>query len=182
MELRILSQNAHKVGEFQRMFGSANRLIADATRVAEIQTEDMDRMVADKVIKAFAKIRRPVFVDHTGLYFELLNGLPGGLTEIFFNRLETKGIAELIGNSSNPKVRAVTLLGYCDGRAVHIFKGEICGTVPKSPRGPEGFQWDPVFQPDGYEQTFAEMGEDKKNEISMRRLAVNAFLKHLSGG
>lgn len=64
------------------------------------------------------------------------------------------------------------------GIKIHIFKGEIVGTIAPAPRGPEGFQWDPIFIPDGQPQTFAEMG-DKKNEISMRRMAVDKMISYL---
>jgi XTP/dITP diphosphohydrolase len=179
VELRILTKNEHKAREFSDLFAQTKyQIIPDATKIDEIQTEDMRALVKDKVIKAFTKIGRPIFVDHTGLYFSLLNGFPGGLTEIFWNRLRNEGIAKIVGQSSDTKVRAVTLIGYCDGKKVHIFEGEINGNVPNQPRGPEGFQWDPIFVPDGHTKTFAEMGTEKNN-ISMRRLAIDAFRKHL---
>src|SRR5205085_7915369 len=103
-------------------------------------------------------IKRPIFVDHTGLQFDLLGGFPGGLTEIFWNKLQNKRLSEIIGQSSQPGVTATTYLAYCDGKKVHLFKGSIDGFVAKDPRGPEGFQWDPIFIPKGFSETFAEMG------------------------
>jgi XTP/dITP diphosphohydrolase len=104
-------------------------------------------LVKDKVLKAFSEIRHPVFVDHTGLYLNLLNGFPGGLTEIFWNRLKNKGIADLIGKSRDPGVTAVTLIGYCNGRNLEVFRGEVKGVIAPEPRGPEEFQWDAIFIP-----------------------------------
>ena len=179
MRIRFLTKNENKTREFQTLFGAAPyKIVQDRSEIDEIQTEDMDALVTDKVIKAFDRIRRPVFVDHTGLSFDLLNGFPGGLTEIFWNRIKNEGIAKFIGQSENPSVTAITLIGYCDGRTVKTFRGEVRGSVPPKPRGPEGFQWDPVFEPVGYDKTFAEMGNEK-NEVSMRRLAVNAFVEYL---
>lgn len=181
MELRFLTKNKNKAEEFQELFSHTSFSIVPASvPINEIQTEDMEELVKDKALKGFAELRRPVFVDHTGLYFDLLNGFPGGLTEIFWNRLENKGICDLIGKSGNPRVRAATLIGYCDGRTLEIFKGEISGTVASEPRGPEGFQWDPIFVPDGSLFTFAEMGPEAKNRISMRRVAINEFINHLN--
>ena len=77
------------------------------------------------------------------------------------------------------KVTAKTVLGYCDGREIHLFEGAIEGTVPRMPAGPEDFQWDCVFIPDGSTMTFAEMGTDKDN-ISMRRKALDKFAAHLN--
>ena len=73
---------------------------------------------------------------------------------------------------------AKTVLGYCDGRKMYQFSGELRGTIAAKPAGTRGFQWDCVFIPEGYEQTFAEMGE-LKNEISMRRIALDRFATFL---
>jgi XTP/dITP diphosphohydrolase len=99
----------------------------------------MEALVFDKTVKAFARVRRPIFVDHTGLHFDLLDGFPGGLTEIFFNRLKNAGLAEMIGRSSLPTATAVTMLGYCDGKKIDIFKGRIEGRIAPEPRGPGDF-------------------------------------------
>jgi XTP/dITP diphosphohydrolase len=178
MDLRLLTKNDHKLREFQSLFGTSYRIIKAPFSIDEIQTEDMKALVTDKVVKAYAKTRRPVFVDHTGLEFDFLGGFPGGLTEIFWNKLENRRLSEIIGQSPNTKASAITLLGYCDGRKIEVFKGSITGKIAANPRGPEGFQWDPIFIPDGYEETFAEMGQ-RKNDISMRKRAVDQFISYL---
>ncbi len=61
---------------------------------------------------------------------------------------------------------------------MYQFYGELRGTIASKPAGPRGFQWDCVFIPEGYDQTFAEMGE-KKNEISNRRIALDRFASFL---
>jgi XTP/dITP diphosphohydrolase len=180
VKIWFLTNNDYKHAEMRSIL-SPHKLDVQQlqARIDEIQTEDMEKLVEDKTLKAFEAIKRPVFVDHTGLTFDLLEGLPGGLTEIFWNKLKNRKIAELIGQSSNPKVTARTYIGYCDGRKVYTFVGTISGTVPREPRGPEGFQWDPIFVPNGHEETFAEMGAEKKNEISMRRKALDSFISFL---
>lgn len=178
--LRFLTTNAGKFRELSELIASSNyKLLQDATEINELQTEDMNILIRDKVLKAFERIRHPLIVDHTGLLFDLLNGFPGGLTSVFFDKLKPEGIASLIGNSSNRKVTAITLIGYCDGRQIHSFEGRIEGLVAEKPRGDEGFQWDTVFIPAGYDKTFAELGNKRKNEISMRRLAFNRFAQFL---
>lgn len=181
MELRFLTKNKHKFAEFEKLFEeSKHTLVKEALSIDELQTEDMEVLVRDKAVKAFATVKRHIFVDHTGLQFELLGGFPGGLTEIFWNKLENARLAKLIGQSSQPAVIATTYLAYCDGRRVHLFRGSIEGRVAPEPRGPEGFQWDPIFIPKGYAETFAEMG-DRKNAISMRKRAVDKLIAHLDG-
>jgi XTP/dITP diphosphohydrolase len=175
-DLFFLTKNDPKFKEFKKLFVATNHTIKRASiPIAEIQTEDMKALVSDKVIKAYDKIRRPVFVDHTGLHLDVLGGFPAGLTEIFWERLKNERLARLFGNTA---VTAVTLIGYCDGKSVTIFRGEVSGTIAPVPRGPETFQWDPVFIPDGHSKTFAELG-NKKNKMSMRRLAIDKFIAHL---
>lgn len=179
MELRLLTKNEHKLREFQALFKPQGHTILGANfSIDEIQTEDMQALVRDKAAKAFARVKRPIMVDHTGLQFDFLNGLPGGLTEIFWNRLQNQRLAEIVGKSPRPEATALTLLAFCDGKQIHVFEGKISGKIAREPRGPEGFQWDPIFIPNGFSETFAEMG-DKKNEISMRKLAVDQLLAHL---
>lgn len=179
-ELRFLTKNDGKFRELNALIDpSKYLLVPDKTEINELQTEKMDILIRDKVLRAFEIIRRPLIVDHTGLEFDLMNGFPAGLTSVFFDKLGVDGIAKLIGRSPEPKVTAVTLIGYCDGRTIHSFEGRLRGTIAERPRGSEGFQWDTVFIPEGYDKTFAELGNARKNEISMRRLAFDAFNKFL---
>ena len=77
--------------------------------------------------------------------------------------------------------KAKTTIAYCDGLNIYNFEGEIPGLIVSPPRGSRDFQWDCVFQPVGHTMTFAEMGE-KKNEISMRRIALDKFADYLAKG
>jgi XTP/dITP diphosphohydrolase len=174
-----MSGNAHKVTEVQRILGPVGVDIVPVSRkIEEIQTEDVERLVRDKLTKAFEVIGRPLFVEHTGLYLSGLNGLPAGLTQIFWDRLQADRFADLVAGLGDAKVTAKTVLGYCDGREIHLFEGAVEGTVPRVPAGPADFQWDCVFVPDGGTQTFAEMGV-AKDEISMRRKALDMFAAYL---
>ncbi|WP_435452582.1 non-canonical purine NTP pyrophosphatase [Variovorax sp. LT1P1] len=179
MKIRFMSGNKHKIKEVQRILSPVDVDIVPVSRkIEELQTQDVDALVRDKLIKAFHEIGRPLFVEHTGLYLRGLNDLPAGLTQIFWDRLEARRFADLVAALGDDKVIAKTVLGYCDGRQMHLFEGAIEGTVPRTPAGPEDFQWDCVFIPDGYTKTFAEMGADK-DDISMRRIALNKFAAHL---
>jgi XTP/dITP diphosphohydrolase len=174
-----MSGNEHKIAEVQRILAPVGvDVVPVSMRIEEIQTEDVERLVRDKLSKAFAAIGRPLFVEHTGLYLSGLNGLPAGLTQIFWDRLKADRFADLVAGLGDAKVIAKTILGYCDGRKIHLFEGAIEGTVPRTPVGPLDFQWDCVFIPDGSTQTFAEMGV-AKDDISMRRKALDQFATHL---
>lgn len=174
-----MSGNENKIKEVQRILDPVGVDIVPVSRkIEELQTQDVHALVRDKLIKAFHVIGRPLFVEHTGLYLKGLNDLPAGLTQIFWDRLEAKRFADLVAALGDNKVMAKTVLGYCDGRQMHLFEGAIEGTVPRAPAGPDGFQWDCVFIPDGYTKTFAEMGAEK-DDVSMRRLALDKFAAHI---
>lgn len=174
-----MSGNEHKIAEVQRILAPVGVDIVSVSRkIEELQTEDVESLVRDKLTKAFQEIGRPLFVEHTGLYLSGLNGLPAGLTQIFWDRLQADRFADLVAGLGDSKVTAKTILGYCDGREIHIFEGSIDGTVPRKPAGPTHFQWDCVFIPNGSTQTFAEMGA-AKDDISMRRTALDQFAAHL---
>jgi XTP/dITP diphosphohydrolase len=181
MDIRFLSSNEHKIREVQAILSPVGVNIVPAPiKIEEIQTENVQRLVRDKVLKAFELIGRPVFVEHTGLHLPGLNGLPGGLTQIFWDHLQADSFVSLVKNLGNSLVTAKTVIGYCDSRTVHYFEGEISGTVPDVPAGSRDFQWDCVFIPDGFTQTFAELGE-QKNDISMRRKALDQFAEFIRG-
>jgi XTP/dITP diphosphohydrolase len=181
-QVRFVSSNRHKIAEAKQILGAHEiDVIASALKIEELQTKDTFRLVHDKVLKAFRQIGRPLFVEHTGLYLEHLNGLPGGLTQIFWDSLEADKFAELFGKlAPNHNVTARTAIAYCDGQRIYDFEGEIPGQIVPEARGDRAFQWDCVFQPSGYTLTFAEMGH-KKNDISMRRIALDRLASHLVG-
>jgi XTP/dITP diphosphohydrolase len=178
MRLRFLSSNANKITEARAILSPAGfELVSVEKKVDGIQSGDVELLVRDKCIKAFRLIGRPVFVEHTGLYIAALNGFPGGLTQIFWDTLGAERVANLFGRRDDSRAVARTRIGYCDGRCVHQFEGEVCGSLASKPRG-DPSQWDCVFIPEGSDQTFAEMGE-RKNEVSMRRKALDQFAAYL---
>ena len=180
--LRFLSANPYKVREVQEILQPYDVAVVGVDRkIDEIQTEDVKLLVRDKVIKAFAILGRPVFVEHTGLELPGLNGLPGGLTQVFWDGLQADLFCNLVQALRTDEVVARTTVGYCDGKRLHFFDGAVQGRVAATPRGPRDFQWDCVFVPEGESRTFAEMGSDK-NSVSMRRLALDSFGQYLRSG
>src|SRR5829696_5473667 len=118
MRLRFLSSNPNKVTEANAILSPAGlELIAVEKKLDEIQSADVEFLVRDKCIRAFRLIGRPVFVEHTGLFIEALNGFPGGLTQIFWDTLGAERVAGIFGSADGRAV-ARTRIGYCDGRCV----------------------------------------------------------------
>jgi len=173
IDIRFMSSNPYKISEAEEILKKRGiNVIAVSERIEEIQTTDTQRLVRDKVLKAFQRIGRPLFVEHTGLYLEYLNQFPGGLTQIFWDSLKADKFAKLFGSTPNPKTIAKTVVAYTDGKSIHTFEGDISGRIAKKPKGDRSFQWDCVFIPNGYRKTFSELG-NFKNDISMRRKALD---------
>lgn len=178
MKLLFVSKNKYKQIEVARFLGGLNiEAEANDLEIQELQTIDTESLVKDKATRAFSILGRPLFVEHTGLYLDALNGFPGGLTQIFWDTLKKERFSDLFASAIN-QVKAVTYVGYVDGRRVHLFRGEVAGHIVSPPRVDYGFQWDCVFQPIGFQKTFSEMGE-MKSEISMRSIALLKLRDHL---
>lgn len=177
--IRFISSNKFKIEETKKILNNFDiEVIPIDLKIHEIQTDDIKKLIRDKVIKAFSHVRRSLFVEHTGLHLEYLNDLPGGLTQLFWDKLEADKFSEIFGNVLKNRVIAKTIIGYCDSRKLFSFQGSISGKISPKPKGDRDFQWDCVFIPDGYDLTFAEMG-NKKGEISMRLKALENFANFL---
>jgi len=180
MELRFVSKSHDKITEAQKILADTGiRIIPYEEEIQEMQTTDLEKLVKDKVLKAFLKLGRPLIVEHTALYIEELKEFPGGLTQLFWDSVGAQKLLYMMTAIGATKLTAKSLIGYCDGKKVHVFEAEIQGTVSPKPRGTIGFGWDQIFIPEGYTQTFAEIGT-KNHEISMRKQAFDqlaAFMK-----
>lgn len=182
-KLIFVSGNEFKVQEAKTIlaeFGIEMR--SSPMKIKELQIQDAIELVKDKALKAFGRLRQPLFVEHTGLYLTHLNGLPGGLTQNFWDSLQADRFSELFGNTKVTDVVARTHICYVDGYRFTVFDGEITGNIAQTPKGNRDFQWDCVFIPSGFQQTFSELGTDKKNEISMRKQALKKLAESVQGG
>ena len=98
-----MSGNENKIQEVHRILAPVGVDIVPVSRkIEELQTQDVDALVRDKLIKAFHEIGRPLFVEHTGLYLRGLNDLPAGLTQIFWDRLEAEKRGEKPPETGDP--------------------------------------------------------------------------------
>ena len=124
------------------------------------------------------------FADDTGLEVEALNGAPGVYSARYAGPQHNskENIRKLLTDmqdieNRNAQFRTAIVL-ILDGK-MHLFEGTIKGTIIRSERGSGGFGYDSVFVPDGFEKTFAELGEEIKNKISHRAIATKKLVKFL---
>ena len=136
-------------------------------------------IATEKARIAAQKLGCAVFVDDTNLCFEALHGLPGPYIKDFLTKLGPLGLVKLLSAYDDKRARAVALIGFCEpGKEPLVFEGSTPGTIV-SPKGSTHFGWDPIFLPEGYEKTYAEMESETKNKISHRYKALAKFRDYL---
>lgn len=178
MKIRFLSEDEEELREMRRLLApSGVEILPCKLAVEELQTQDMRRLVSDKLLAAFKLIGKPVLVEHTGLLVNSLNGFPGGLTRTVLDQLPAERFVELIGKLDDPTAEVRTLIGYCDGRKKYFFEGSVAGRIATQPGGDSELQWERVFIPEGCEGTCAELADEQR--LTMRRQALEAFASFL---
>ena len=135
----------------------------------EIQSLDLRKIVTHKVHQAYEKIKSPVLVEDVSLEFTALGKLPGPFIRWFIEELSLDGLCSLIGEKDRGAV-ARCGFGYYDGKEEHYIEGSLPGTIPEKPSGSGGYGWDPIFIPQGYEVTRAELSEedDQKTYLQIK--------------
>jgi len=177
MPIFFITSNKGKFEEARKIVPGLKMLGIDLPEEQEI---DQQKIVERKLGFAAKKCTGQLVVEDTGFYLDCLPGLPGPLIKWFLQTIGKKGIYEICEKFNNFKAKGMTIVGYrSEVGAVKFFKGEVSGSVVLA-KGEDGFGWDPVFVPEGEEQTFAEMSQQEKNEISMRKKAFEKLRDYLA--
>ena len=183
------TNNAHKLEEVTAILGDKIELLSmkDIHCHADIP-ETADTLEGNALLKAryiFENYNMDCFADDTGLEVEALDGAPGVYSARYAggeghdaqaNML--KLLHELEGKENRKAQFRTAISLILDGKE-YLFEGVIKGEIIREKRGDSGFGYDPVFKPEGYERTFAELGNDIKNKISHRALAVQKLCEFL---
>ncbi len=139
----------------------------------EIQSPDLDEVVRHKARQAYSALQCPVMVEDSGLLFHAWNGLPGALVKWFEETVGCQGMLQMVNGFDDWRATAVCCFAVYDGQNMKIARGEADGTLADSIRGGNGFGWDVIFIPEGYDQTYGEMSSKEKNAISHRKRALD---------
>jgi non-canonical purine NTP pyrophosphatase (RdgB/HAM1 family) len=175
MTIRFVTGNAHKVAQIAEVLDQP--IIQTDVDLPEIQAVDVREVIEQKARAAFQLVGEPVLVEDTSLSFTAWNGLPGALIKWFLITAGNEGMCRMLSAYEDKRAIAETYLGFFDGHEFLVFSGKVAGTIANGPRGSNGFGWDPIFQPDGSDKTFAEMTPEESAPFNMRRLAA-LELKH----
>lgn len=178
MKTYIVTGNENKKKELQKVFPADVVLDFVQLDLDEIQSLDSHEIIRHKLREAYRNIKEPVIVEDVSAELENLNGLPGPFMKFFEQRLGADALYKL--SYEGAKVRIVCTMGYFDGNREIIVDGFVSGTIT-APRGGSGFGFDPVVVPDGYDKTYAELGDVIKNSISHRYRAAVLMADRLRG-
>lgn len=190
-EIIFASHNKGKIAEIRQILTplGVKVLSSDDMELPDVEETGttFEENAALKAL-AIAKIKNvPCLADDSGLCVDVLGGRPGVYSARYapnrdFNKAMQMLLAEMKethSNNRNAHFSCVLVLGYPNG-TYHAFEGRVDGQIIDEQRGDGGFGFDPVFMPNGYDKTFAELGSDVKNKISHRGHALEKFAAYIT--
>jgi len=187
-KLVFATNNAHKLTEVRAMLESELSILSLADLncnddIAET-AETLEGNALLKAIYIHEKFGMDCFADDTGLEIESLDGAPGvysaryaGEDNNSHNNIQK--VLTLLGENDNRKARFRTVIALILDNNTYFFEGKIEGNITIKPQGLNGFGYDSIFIPDGYNVSFAELESTEKNKISHRALAVARLVDFL---
>jgi XTP/dITP diphosphohydrolase len=189
MKLIFATNNRHKFEEIRSVLDPRFELLNlnDIGHSGEIPEdhETLEENAAQKAFFIYEKVNINCFADDTGLMIDALQGEPGVYSARYAGKDCTfeDNMNKVLGRMKSVRNRQAyfrTVIALVEEGHLKIFQGEIQGLITHEKRGQSGFGYDPIFQPNGFDRTFAEMTLSEKNGISHRALAVKKLTDYLS--
>lgn len=192
MKIVFATNNKNKLAEIREMLGDKIEVmsLADINCHEDIP-ETSDTLEGNALQKAhyvYDKYGMSCFADDTGLEVDALGGEPGVYSARYAggeghdSEANMAKLIDKLGDNDNRKARFRTVIALITGNGeddVKLFEGVAEGDIIREKRGGEGFGYDPIFRPEGYDKTFAELGHEIKNKISHRAKAVQKLVEYL---
>ena len=189
MKIVFATNNKHKLEEIKDILGKEFEIVS----LAEIgchedipetgaTLEENARQKSSYVVEHYGQ---NCFADDTGLEVDALNGEPGVHSARYDEYTDHDSEANMrkllrkLGDTTNRKAHFRTVISLIIDGKEHQFEGRVDGYIATKKSGTEGFGYDPLFIPEGYDKSFAELGEDIKNQISHRARAVRKLSEYL---
>lgn len=208
MKIVFATNNKHKLDEIRSILGESIEVLSlkDIGCDADIPEtgKTLDENAQQKAQYIYDNYHLDCFADDTGLEVDALNGAPGVYSARYANMEDPSAeshdaeanmsrLLRELGENNNRKARFRTVIalirkkdvcpcGCTSIKEIHKFEGIVEGEIIRERRGGEGFGYDPIFQPDGYDKTFSELGMDIKNHISHRARATQKLAEYLLKG
>ena len=200
MKIVFATNNNHKLSEIRSILGESIEVLSLKDIGCDVDIPETGKTLEENALQkaqyVYDHYHMDCFADDTGLEVDALDGAPG----VYSARYAGEGhdseanmskLLKELGENNNRKARFRTVIALIQKRDVcpcgctsikeiHRFEGIVEGEIIRERRGGEGFGYDPIFQPEGYDKTFAELGMDIKNQISHRARAVAKLCEFLS--
>ena len=182
------TNNAHKLSEVKSILSPDFEIISlKELNCFDDIPETADTLDGNALLKAeyiHSRFNIDCFADDTGLEIRALGGEPGVFSARYAGEnhdaeKNMEKVLRLLGDTDDRKAQFRTVIALIKNGETLFFEGKIEGRILKEPRGNEGFGYDPIFVPDGYDLSFAELGVEEKNKISHRALAVQQLIDYL---
>jgi XTP/dITP diphosphohydrolase len=177
-KLVLVTQNKHKLKELTPLFKRYS-VVFETTSLEkyEIRSNDIEEIAREAAKTAFENLQQPVVVDDTGFYVDALNSFPGSYAGIVLKFIGYEGILQLMKGKEIRTSEFKTAVGFYDGQHLKSFIGSMSGSLVEEAVGSGGFGYDPIFVPNGFPKTYAELTFEEKVSISHRTQAFEEFLK-----
>lgn len=188
-KLVFATNNAHKLEEVADILRNKVELLSLKEIGCDVDIpETADTLEGNALLKSsyiHTHYHMDCFGDDTGLEVEALNGAPGVYSARYAEgeghdaEANMRKLLRKMEGVENRKAQFRTVISLILDEKEYLFEGVVKGEITKEKRGDTGFGYDPIFRPEGYEQTFAELGIEIKNRISHRALAVEKLCEFL---
>ena len=188
MELCFATNNEHKLKEVRQLLGGSHRVLSlSDIGCAEELREDQDTLAGNSFQKAkyiFDNYYISCFADDTGLEVDALQGAPGVYSARYAGAQRNDNdninlVLKDLAQSANRKAKFRTIITLVLQGEVHQFEGIVKGEILTAKRGGTGFGYDPIFLPEGYQKSMAELTAEEKNAISHRGHAIKKLIEFL---
>lgn len=183
------TNNKHKLEEIREILGENFEIVSLKDIGCDVDIPETGNTLEDNALQKAEYVKQhyglDCFADDTGLEVDALNGAPGIHSARYAEGTDHDSNANMdkllkeLGNNNNRKARFRTVIALLLNGETHLFEGIVNGKIIYEKHGTEGFGYDPIFVPDGYEHSFAELGMEIKNQISHRARAVNKLADFL---
>lgn len=188
-KLVFATNNKHKLEEIRSILAGRIEVVSlDDIHCHDEIPETADTLEGNALIKAryiYERYQMYCFADDTGLEVDALDGRPGVYSARYagegcsFADNVNKMLRELEGVAEPRRAAFRTVIALIDESGEHLFEGRVAGDILTDAEGTGGFGYDPIFRPEGYQASFASLGDEVKNRISHRARATEALAEYL---
>lgn len=188
MKLVFATNNRHKLQEVSAMLGEKFELLSLSDIGCTVDIPETSDTLSGNALQKARYVKEhfgiDCFADDTGLEVKALDGAPGVHSARYAGDHDSEAnITKLLGELKDKKDRTArfrTVIALLNGEKEYLFEGIVNGRIAEKREGYEGFGYDPVFVPDGYDCSFAQLGNDVKNTISHRARAIGKLVEFLN--